>query len=99
MMDYLLTGCVHGHETWFHVLRFFVIKRIAKTQRKDFDSLIWLVASSLWKERNRRVHERAALQPISLAPVVLEEPRRRARAATLPWKRAGSAACSRYASL
>uniref|UniRef100_K4A1S5 Reverse transcriptase zinc-binding domain-containing protein n=1 Tax=Setaria italica TaxID=4555 RepID=K4A1S5_SETIT len=29
-----------------------VRKRVAKVQRKGFDSLIWLVAWSLWNERN-----------------------------------------------
>jgi hypothetical protein len=28
---------------------------------------------SLWKERNRRVHERAALQPVALAGAILED--------------------------
>ncbi|RCV38227.1 hypothetical protein SETIT_8G125100v2 [Setaria italica] len=50
-------------------------KRVAKTQWKGFDSLVWLVAWLLWKERNRQVHERTALQLVALVSVVLEEAR------------------------
>jgi hypothetical protein len=57
-----------------------VRKRVHKSQRKGFDSLALLVVWSLWKERNLRVHERVALQPVSLAPRILEEARRWARA-------------------
>lgn len=49
-------------------------KTVAKIRRKGFDSLIWLVAWSIWKER-RRVHERSALQPVALASVILEQAR------------------------
>uniref|UniRef100_K3Y1D4 Reverse transcriptase zinc-binding domain-containing protein n=1 Tax=Setaria italica TaxID=4555 RepID=K3Y1D4_SETIT len=50
-------------------------KRVAKTQRKGFDSLDWMVAWSLWKEQNRWVYEWRALQLVALAPVILEEVR------------------------
>jgi hypothetical protein len=50
-------------------------KRVYKLQRKGFNSLVLLVAWSLWKERNRWVHERCALQPVALAPLILEEAR------------------------
>jgi hypothetical protein len=43
-----------------------------KLRRKGFDSLIW----SLWKERNWHVHDRVALRPVALAPLILEEARR-----------------------
>jgi hypothetical protein len=57
-----------------------VRKRVHKSQCKGFDSLALLVVWSLWKERNLRVHERVALQLVSLAPHILEEARRWARA-------------------
>jgi hypothetical protein len=57
-----------------------VRKRVHKSQRKGFDCLALLVVWSLWKERNLRNHERVALQPVSLAPRILEEARRWARA-------------------
>jgi hypothetical protein len=57
-----------------------VRKRVHKSQRKGFDSLALLVIWSLWKERNLCVHERVALQPVSLAPHILEEAQRWARA-------------------
>jgi hypothetical protein len=47
---------------------------------KGFDSLVLLVVWSLWKERNLHVHERVALQLVLLAPSILEEARRWARA-------------------
>jgi hypothetical protein len=52
-------------------------------KHKGFDSLTLLVVWSLWKERNCRVHERCALQPVALAPLILEEARR--------WSHAGFA--------
>jgi hypothetical protein len=51
-------------------------KQVHKSQRKGFDSLTLLVIWSLWKERNWRVHERVALQPVLLAPRIMEEARR-----------------------
>jgi hypothetical protein len=57
-----------------------VRKRVHKSQRKGFDSLSLLVVLSLWKERNLRVHERVTLHLVSLAPRILEEARRWARA-------------------
>jgi hypothetical protein len=36
-------------------------KRVHKLQRKGFDSLALLVAWSLWRKRNRQVHERCTL--------------------------------------
>jgi hypothetical protein len=36
-------------------------KAVAKPSRNGFDTLVWLVAWSLWKKRNRRIHERATL--------------------------------------
>jgi hypothetical protein len=50
--------------------------QIHKLQRKGFDSLALLVVWLLWKERNRRVHDRAPLQLVPLAPLILEEARR-----------------------
>ncbi|OEL13837.1 hypothetical protein BAE44_0025144, partial [Dichanthelium oligosanthes] len=46
-------------------------KRVAKELCKGFDTLILLVAWSLWEERNRRIFERSALQPIALAQQVI----------------------------
>ncbi|KAF8694202.1 hypothetical protein HU200_038329 [Digitaria exilis] len=55
-------------------------KSIAKTQRKGIDSLVWLVAWSLWNERNGRVHECSALLLVALAPDIMEKARRWAHA-------------------
>jgi hypothetical protein len=46
-------------------------KAVTKPSRKGFDTLAWLVVWSLWKETNRRVHERAALQPVALVGAIL----------------------------
>jgi hypothetical protein len=54
-------------------------KAVAKPSRKGFDTLVWLVVWSLWKELNCRVHERAALQPVALAGAILEDARLWAR--------------------
>jgi hypothetical protein len=43
-------------------------------QRKGFDSLAWLVVWSLWCERNRKVHDRVALQPVALASLKMPKP-------------------------
>jgi hypothetical protein len=88
-LDHLLLGCVHSRETWFRVLRYYGLDRLTlqeelpyfdwwlgvrkwvhKSYRKGFHS--W----SLCKERNRRGHERVALQPVLLAPRILEEAHR-----------------------
>lgn len=50
-------------------------KSVAKIRQKGFVSVVWLVAWSLWKERNRGVHEHSALQLVALAPLILEEAR------------------------
>jgi hypothetical protein len=55
-------------------------KAVAKPSHKSIDTLFWLVTWSLWKERNRCVHERAALQPVALAGVIMEDARLWARA-------------------
>jgi hypothetical protein len=57
-----------------------VRKVVAKPSRKGFDTLVLLVAWSLWKERNSRVHEQAALQPVALVGDILEDARLWARA-------------------
>lgn len=44
-------------------------KQVHKLQHKRFDSLAW----SSWRERNQRVHDRVALQPVALVPQILEE--------------------------
>jgi hypothetical protein len=66
--------------TWWCSAR----KSIAKTQRKGFDVFVWLVAWLIWRERNRRVHEREALMPVALAPAILDEAKTWARAGFLP---------------
>jgi Leucine-rich repeat (LRR) protein len=45
-------------------------KRVPKPQRRSFDSLVLLVAWSLWKERNRRVFQHEAVQPVGLLRLV-----------------------------
>jgi hypothetical protein len=55
-------------------------KAVAKPSRKGFDTLVWLIAWSIWKERNHRIDERTALQPVALARAILEEARLWARA-------------------
>jgi hypothetical protein len=57
-----------------------ISKQVHKSQHKGFNSLALLVVWSLWKERNMRVHERVALRPVLLAPHILEEAQRWARA-------------------
>jgi hypothetical protein len=71
--------------TWWCSAR----KSVAKTRRKGFDAFVWLVAWSIWRECNRRVHEREALMPVALAPValapaILDEARTWARVSFLP---------------
>jgi hypothetical protein len=58
-------------------------KPVAKTRRKGFDAFVWLVAWSIWRERNRRVHEREALMPAALASAILDEAKTWARAGFL----------------
>jgi hypothetical protein len=55
------------------------LKQVHKLQRKGLDSLALLDVWSLWNERNRRVHDRAVLQPVAFAPLILEEAQRWAR--------------------
>jgi hypothetical protein len=59
-------------------------KSVAKTRRKGFDAFVWLVAWSIWRERNRRVHDREAMMPMALAPAILDEARTWARTGFLP---------------
>jgi hypothetical protein len=59
-------------------------KSVVKTRRQGFDAFVWLVAWSIWRERNRCVHNREALMPVALAPAILDEARTRARAGFLP---------------
>jgi hypothetical protein len=59
-------------------------KPVAKTRRKGFDAFIWLVAWSIWRKRNRRVHDMEALMPVVLAPAILDEAKTWARAGFLP---------------
>jgi hypothetical protein len=49
-------------------------KAVAKPSHKGFNTLIWLVIWSIWREQNRRIHEWAALQPVVFAGSILEEP-------------------------
>lgn len=44
-------------------------KQVPKDHRKGFDSLALLVIWSLWKERNRQVHDRTVLQSVVFVPV------------------------------
>ena len=48
-------------------------KRIRKEMRKGFDSLVVLVAWSIWKERNQRVFQKVQLPPTELADLILDE--------------------------
>jgi len=41
--------------------------------RKGFDSLVVLVAWSIWKERNQRVFQKVQLPPTELADLILDE--------------------------
>jgi hypothetical protein len=59
-------------------------KSVAKTRRKGFDAFVWLVAWLIWRERNRRVHDREALMPVALTPAILDEARTWACAGFLP---------------
>jgi hypothetical protein len=56
-------------------------KAVVKPSRKVFDNLVWLVACSLWKERNQRIHEWTALHPVTLTGAIMED--------TRLWSRAG----------
>jgi hypothetical protein len=59
-------------------------KLVAKTRRKGFDAFVWLVAWLIWRERNRRVHDREGLMPVALVPAILDEAKTWARAGFLP---------------
>jgi hypothetical protein len=48
-------------------------KTVAKGPHKGFDALVRLIEWSLWKKRNRRIHEGSSLQSVALAPAILEE--------------------------
>jgi hypothetical protein len=49
-------------------------KAVAKPTHKGFDTLIWLVVWSIWREQNHRIHEWTALQPVVFTGSILEEP-------------------------
>jgi hypothetical protein len=51
-------------------------KQVHKLQCKGFDSLVILVVWSLWRKRNRCVHDRDVLQSVALMSRFLEEARR-----------------------
>lgn len=57
--------------TWWTIER----SSIAKRLRKGFNPLAWLVAWSIWKERNCRVRECATLIAMALALDIIEEAR------------------------
>jgi len=48
-------------------------KRMRKASRKSFDSLVILVAWTLWKERNQRVFQRANLSGPELCSLIMDE--------------------------
>jgi hypothetical protein len=54
-------------------------KSVAKTWCKGFNAFVWLVAWSIWRQRNRHVHDREALMPVALVPAILDEARTWAR--------------------
>jgi hypothetical protein len=53
-------------------------------EKVSMPSFGWLVAWSIWRERNWRVHEREDLMLVAHAPVILNEARTWARAGFLP---------------
>ena len=49
-------------------------KRVPAGQtRHGFDSLVILVSSSLWKERNARTFQRKSFMPVALTQQILED--------------------------
>jgi hypothetical protein len=48
-------------------------KLVTKVRRKGFDAFVWLVAWSIWRERNRRVHDKEALILVALVSAILDE--------------------------
>jgi hypothetical protein len=66
--------------TWWCSAR----KLVAKTRRKGFDAFVWLVAWSIWREHNRRIHDREAIMLVALAPAILDGAKTWARASFLP---------------
>jgi hypothetical protein len=61
--------------TWWCSAR----KLVAKTRRKGFDAFVWLVALSIWRERNRHIHDKEALMLVALTPAILDEAKTWAR--------------------
>ena len=48
-------------------------KRVAKTARRGFDSMVLLVGWELWKERNSRTFDAAARHPTVLLGFIIDE--------------------------
>jgi hypothetical protein len=79
LLPQLAPDCPMSLATWWCSAR----KSVAKTLLKGFDAFVWLVAWSIWRERNQRVHEREALMSMTLAPAILDEARTWAHASFL----------------
>jgi hypothetical protein len=61
--------------TWWYSAR----KLVAKARRKGFDTFVWLVAWSIWRERYRHAHDRETLMLVALVPAILDEAKTWAR--------------------